>query len=223
MSFFDIFKKDERSIFERELYSYGGFVYSTKRWSVLVVFDEDSDKRVINAVKDPVNSSWLQYAIAVHESEGTLFVGYDTENIPPIPDEIVVDDWKDDVILEGCQDQWSVYVKYLSPKQSFELKRHTQNLLEAGKTYGAKRVNYAEYIRSEKWRQKSYDAKLRAGNRCQVCNRSGDEIQLETHHRTYERLGNEYDSDLTVLCRDCHSIFEHQRERVGRKPLRVKP
>ena len=32
---------------------------------------------------------------------------------------------------------------------------------------------------------------------------------LEVHHRTYERLGEELASDLTVLCNRCHHVH-HQ-------------
>lgn len=77
-------------------------------------------------------------------------------------------------------------------------------------------VNYQEYIRSEEWREKSDAAKERAGYRCQICNTPDSMAGLQTHHRTYERLGYEDDSDLTVLCDDCHSIFE--REKKMRKP-----
>ena len=55
---------------------------------------------------------------------------------------------------------------------------------------------------------------LRAvGHRCQVCN--GGVGTLDVHHRTYERLGQELDEGLTVLCRACHSIFHEQRRGEG--------
>ena len=69
-------------------------------------------------------------------------------------------------------------------------------------------IDYYEYIKSPEWMEKSKQAKQRAKNRCQLCNRSAKEIILHTHHRTYERLGHELDSDLTVLCADCHKLFE---------------
>lgn len=71
-----------------------------------------------------------------------------------------------------------------------------------------KKLDYYEYIQSPEWKQKADKARKRAGYRCQVCNRSIKEIVLDVHHRTYERLGNERNEDLTVLCRDCHSLFE---------------
>jgi hypothetical protein len=69
---------------------------------------------------------------------------------------------------------------------------------------------YEEYLQTPYWKRRRED-KLRAvGRTCQLCNRGS--VTLDVHHRTYERLGNELDEDLTVLCRDCHSIYH----RLGR-------
>ncbi len=70
------------------------------------------------------------------------------------------------------------------------------------------RRSLKEYFETPEWRAKSSRAKIRAGNRCQVCGRS--DVQLETHHNSYERLGEELPVDLVVLCRDCHQIY-HER------------
>jgi len=93
-------------------------------------------------------------------------------------------------------------------------------------TYFPSDVNYYEYIRSEAWRTKANAAKKRAGYRCQVCNKHSKEVQLDAHHRTYERLGQEIPDDITVLCRDCHSLYENNRKlnklpTKGNKPLPV--
>ena len=72
-------------------------------------------------------------------------------------------------------------------------------------------VNYKAYIRSKEWKKKAEAAKVRAGNRCQLCNRPRSEVQLEAHHRTYERLGNELPGDITILCRDCHTTHEQSK------------
>lgn len=65
--------------------------------------------------------------------------------------------------------------------------------------------DYYAYIRSEAWQEKAYDAKQRAGWRCQVCNARGP--RLDAHHRTYDRLGHELPEDITVLCSTCHAKF----------------
>jgi hypothetical protein len=67
--------------------------------------------------------------------------------------------------------------------------------------------SYNEYLASPQWRLKADAAKERAGQRCQVCNARREETTLDAHHRTYERIGNEEDTDLIVLCRGCHSLF----------------
>lgn len=79
----------------------------------------------------------------------------------------------------------------------------------------AKDVNYQKYIKSKEWKQKAEEAKTRAGNRCQGCNRPRSEVQLEAHHRTYERIGRERPGDITVLCRDCHQSIEESKAKVS--------
>jgi hypothetical protein len=65
-------------------------------------------------------------------------------------------------------------------------------------------MSYAEYLQTPHWAARR-DATLKAaGGRCRVCN-SPDELNV--HHRTYERFGDEADDDLLVLCRPCHQLF----------------
>lgn len=73
-------------------------------------------------------------------------------------------------------------------------------------------IDYFDYIKSTAWKQKAEEAKARAGNRCQVCNRSRAEVQLDAHHRTYDHLGNEKPEDITVLCRECHQLYEDEKK-----------
>lgn len=72
------------------------------------------------------------------------------------------------------------------------------------------RPAYHTYIVSEAWRDKARAAKERAHHHCQVCN--AGHVQLDAHHRTYERLGRELATDITVLCRTCHGLFEMNRK-----------
>jgi len=37
-----------------------------------------------------------------------------------------------------------------------------------------------------------------------TCAACGSESELHVHHTSYERLGNEADDDLQVLCASCH-------------------
>lgn len=63
---------------------------------------------------------------------------------------------------------------------------------------------YHEYIESPEWQVKREAALERCGRKCQLCSST---LRLNVHHNTYERLGEELDVDLTVLCRRCHEAF----------------
>lgn len=84
-------------------------------------------------------------------------------------------------------------------------------------------MDYAAYIESAAWRERR-DERIRAvGGRCQLCNGGGE---LHVHHRTYARVGREFDSDLTVLCVGCHEKYHDilpgriEETPAARKPLR---
>ena len=64
-----------------------------------------------------------------------------------------------------------------------------------------RRMPYAEYLRTAHWQRVRALALARAGQCCELC---GDDGQLETHHRSYARVGFEQPDDLIVLCHDCH-------------------
>lgn len=66
---------------------------------------------------------------------------------------------------------------------------------------------YYRYLKSTHWDIKRRIALLRAGHQCQRCGTAKGR-RLDVHHRTYERLGCEADSDLIVLCSMCHAV-EH--------------
>jgi len=67
-------------------------------------------------------------------------------------------------------------------------------------------MNYQVYITSSRWRNSpARIGELRAaGHRCRVCYRPDTEVELQVHHRTYERLGCELPGDLLCMCTDCH-------------------
>jgi 5-methylcytosine-specific restriction endonuclease McrA len=74
-----------------------------------------------------------------------------------------------------------------------------------------RRLPYAEYLRTAHWQRVRGLALEQAGHTCDLC---GHSDRLEVHHRTYERLGFERQSDLIVLCHDCHR--DHHRALVLR-------
>lgn len=73
-----------------------------------------------------------------------------------------------------------------------------------------RKMPYADYLKTDHWKETRQGALKRAGYRCQLCNAKG---ALHVHHRTYERRGSEIASDLLVLCADCHKTF-HDNHKV---------
>lgn len=67
-----------------------------------------------------------------------------------------------------------------------------------------RRLPYAEYLQTAHWQRVRTLALEQAGHTCDLC---GRDDRLEVHHRTYERVGFERQSDLIVLCHDCHRDF----------------
>jgi hypothetical protein len=73
---------------------------------------------------------------------------------------------------------------------------------------------YRDYLRTPEWRRTRAAALVRAGNCCSLdVTHTRD---LEVHHRTYERLGEELAADLVVLCRACHRLHHAEHGRPGR-------
>ena len=48
---------------------------------------------------------------------------------------------------------------------------------------------YEEYLRSPHWKRKREERLRTMGYRCQICNRSASETQLDVHHRTRTAVG----------------------------------
>jgi 5-methylcytosine-specific restriction endonuclease McrA len=65
-------------------------------------------------------------------------------------------------------------------------------------------MTYEEYLQSDEWKARATAAKERDGNRCRLCNSPDN---LNAHHRTYERAGDEDPDDLTTLCKWCHTLY----------------
>lgn len=64
---------------------------------------------------------------------------------------------------------------------------------------------YKEYLETEHW-QGLRKMKLRQSHgRCQLCDQTN--VILHVHHKCYDRLGQEYLTDLIVLCEQCHKKY----------------
>ena len=76
---------------------------------------------------------------------------------------------------------------------------------------------YKCYTDCSLWNRRRLKCLQSANNVCEVC-RTAPAIQA--HHITYKRLGNEWDTDLLAICRDCHgSLHANESSRKGREQL----
>ncbi len=91
--------------------------------------------------------------------------------------------------------------------------------VDAGRIAELCAMPYPLYLRTSEWRRTRAAALVRAGNACSldVTHTEG----LEVHHRTYERLGEELVTDLTVLCHSCHQLHHTANGRPRKERSRA--
>ena len=77
----------------------------------------------------------------------------------------------------------------------------TKELYEYARLSELKSMDYKLYLQTEEWQRTRLDAIERAHGMCEKC---GSADNLQVHHKTYERRGEELPEDLIVLCEQCH-------------------
>jgi 5-methylcytosine-specific restriction endonuclease McrA len=98
-----------------------------------------------------------------------------------------------------CQCCFGVRVQVLQEE------RRLQRLARQARLAQLKRMPFSEYRLTPEWQSKRTQMLSRAGYRCQICGKH--DTQLDVHHNSYERYGDERPQDLVVLCRRCHELF----------------
>lgn len=68
---------------------------------------------------------------------------------------------------------------------------------------------YQQYLQSKEWAQKKKPVLFRDNHCCQLC---GEVENLNVHHLTYNRVGDEALFDLVTLCRYHHDIEHGKRD-----------
>ncbi len=107
---------------------------------------------------------------------------------------------------DGVLQTMEMLIDYMEHGNIITLEKMQRTLRDSIRIdFDRKYTSYQDYLKSEEWTKKSEAAKERAEWRCQLCNKRGS--SLHTHHKTYDRIGREKDSDLIVLCAKCHAKF----------------
>lgn len=105
-------------------------------------------------------------------------------------------------ICEACKATQLRKVKATWAQQ--EAERRAQGTAARRRLRELRAMPYRDYLRTPEWQGVRLAALRRAKYSCQLCNASG--VQLHVHHRTYQRRGQEWDSDVIVLCKACHEV-----------------
>jgi len=96
----------------------------------------------------------------------------------------------------------SQYVKPTTkpkPKKSRKVKGRPKVVIKQGE--------YNKYLRSGSWKKFRQTILDLRGRECQLCQSKHD---IQVHHMSYKRVGNEDIRDVLVVCGECHS-FIHSR------------
>jgi hypothetical protein len=75
---------------------------------------------------------------------------------------------------------------------------------------------YWHYLKTPEWRRTRAAALVRADDACSLDVTHTN--NLEVHHRTYERIGEELVTDLVVLCHSCHRLHHDEHGLPRRTP-----
>lgn len=83
-------------------------------------------------------------------------------------------------------------------------KKKLQKVLNPDGVKTTHKERYNNYLKSTLWRNFRNKIKRKRGNKCEICGISGNETQLHGHHLNYDRLFNELETDIQILCETCH-------------------
>jgi uncharacterized protein YlaI len=76
---------------------------------------------------------------------------------------------------------------------------------------------YEAYLTSREWKSRKDRYFSTHAKKCEICNKK---TRIHAHHLSYEKLGNEPDSDLMPLCHDCHNKVHEYHAGLKDKTLR---
>lgn len=121
---------------------------------------------------------------------------------------------------ERTEKQVQEYIEtYLNPNNKWNpnvpIKNRYYQIFNKFKLHGytivnyIKEMNYYDFLETPYWKAIAAYVKQKRGFKCQLC---GSGLNLAVHHRTYENHGYEHcynvmNTDLIVLCKNCHSKF----------------
>lgn len=84
-------------------------------------------------------------------------------------------------------------------------------------------AEYHAYLKSPAWKARRLELIAVRGAKCEICASKG---KLHLHHLTYVRLYDELDTDLAVLCDECHMAVHGKwglvRKRAAQRAVKAR-
>jgi hypothetical protein len=115
-------------------------------------------------------------------------------------------------VVDGCEE---IYMARRIVKTSATLARPQRKYPGNMRFTSEWRQKYMDVLASDRWRELRTRLIAECGGKCETCGAA--DRKLELHHKTYERLGEEMDSDLQVLCKGCHAAADSVRASEGQQ------
>jgi len=95
-----------------------------------------------------------------------------------------------------------------SKKLQAEYKKNLRGNLRVMETRIVDYAQYQAYLESDQWKILRSAILKRDNYICKLCAYTTENLsELNAHHNTYIRLGNEDPKDLITLCNHCHKLF----------------
>jgi 5-methylcytosine-specific restriction endonuclease McrA len=131
------------------------------------------------------------------------------------------DDLRQELLYEKLQDDALADAAYEAMEELREqilAEEYEPSWISSERQRELQAMPYEKYLFTPEWNERRQAALKKASYRCQVCN-SPD--WLDVHHRHYgSPRGQERVSDLTVLCRGHHQLFERFKKLMRGDPRR---
>ena len=76
-------------------------------------------------------------------------------------------------------------------------------------------IGYDAYLHTKHWKLKRRHIYKIRNKTCELCKKKINYNEsYNVHHKTYDRVGNEKDSDLMLLCPECHKLIHIKKGRI---------
>ena len=94
-------------------------------------------------------------------------------------------------------------MKWVSQKERQKLKEANKKFYKKKKHKRKKKksLTYAEYLKTDRWKQKRLKVLKRAKYKCEICKINQ---AWQVHHKNYKRIFKEKLTDLIAVCETCH-------------------